>query len=97
MIHLLAIGVCDDYLSRFINKSSIEQLIDIEKDSDKDTKNKNVEFDDFDDVYLVHSSNNLIQYNSIFLYQNLSNASFQYLHDALPQCIDEILIPPPRC
>ncbi len=96
MIHLLAMSVSNDYFLKLINKSSIEQVIDIEKDSDKDTNNKNIEFDDLDDAYLVHSSDNFIQNNSIFLYQNQSNASFQYLHDALPQSIDEILIPPPR-
>ena len=96
MIHLLAMSVSNDYFLNLINKSSIKQVIDIEKDSDKGTKDKNVEFDDFDDVYLIHSSNILFHHNSIFLYQNLSSASFQYLHNALPQCIDEILIPPPR-
>jgi hypothetical protein len=80
MIHLLAVSVCDDYLLKLINKSNIEQTLDIEKDTDNDSK----EFDDFDDEYLVNSPHN-------FIY-NYSD----YLQIALSQRIEEILIPPPR-
>ena len=94
MIHLLAIGVCDDYLSKLINNSSIEQVIEIEKD--KDLKDKNVEFDDFEDDYYVNYLNKFIHINSFFTQKSLSKVSFQYLQIALPQSINEILIPPPR-
>ena len=96
MIHLLAIGVCDDYLSKLINNSSIEQVIEIEKDTDKDLKDKNVEFDDFEDDYYVNYLNKFIHINSFFRQKSLSKVSFQYLQIALPQSINEILIPPPR-
>ena len=94
MIHLLAIGVCDDYLSKLINNTSIEQVIEIEKD--KDLKDKNVEFDDFEDDYYVNYLNKFIHINSFFTQKSLSKVSFQYLQSALPQSINEILIPPPR-
>ena len=96
MIHLLAIGVCDDYLLKLINKSSIEQVVEIEKDTNKDLKDKNVEFDDFEDEYYVNYSNKFIHINSIFRQKNLSKLSFQYLQITLLQRIHEILIPPPR-
>ena len=54
IVHLLAISVCDDYLSKLINKSTIEQVIEIEKNTDKDPKDKNVEFDDSEDEYFLN-------------------------------------------
>ena len=96
MIHLLAVSVCDDYLLKLINKSNIEQTLDIEEDSDNDSNGKPFEFDDLDDKYLVNPSNNHINHHYSLLQENLSSASFQYLQIALPQRISEILIPPPQ-
>ena len=96
MIHLLAVGVCDNYLSKLINKTSIGQVIDFEEDTTKDSKVKNVEFDNIDDEYSVNSLNNGNHLNAYCLQKNLPKISFQYLQIALPQSIDKILIPPPR-
>ena len=96
MIHLLAVSVCDDYLLKIINKSNIEQTLDIEKDKDNDSKNKPFEFDNFDDEYLANSLNHFINYHSFQIQENLSTSSFHYLQIALLQRISEILIPPPR-
>lgn len=94
MIHLLAVSVCDDYLLKLINNSSIEQTHDIEEDND--SKDKSFEFDDFDDEYLVNSLPNFNYYRTFSLQENLSTIAFQYLQIALPQSNNEILIPPPR-
>jgi len=96
MVHLLAISVCNDYLSKFINKTSIEQTFDMEEDTDKDSKNKSLELDDFDDEYLISSHHHLIHSDCHNSQEIFINASFQYLQIALPQSIYEILIPPPR-
>ena len=96
MIHLLAISISDDYFLKFINKISIEQKIDIEKDTDKDFKNKTCEFDDFDDEYLANSLPNFNYYRTFSLQENLLTSAFQYIQIALPQSNNEILIPPPR-
>ena len=96
MIHLLAVGVCDDYLLKILNKSTIEKTIEIEKDTDNDTKEKSFEFEDLDDEYLLNFHHRLINYCSILISFNFQHSSFQYLQIALPQCINEILIPPPR-
>jgi hypothetical protein len=94
MIHLLAISISDDYLLKLINKSNIEQTLDIEEDND--SKDKAFEFDDFDDEYLVNSLPNFNYYRTFSLQENLSTIAFQYLQIALPQSNNEILIPPPR-
>ena len=96
MIHLLAISISDDYFLKFINKASIEQIIDIEEDTDKDFKNKTCKFDDFDDEYLANSLPNFNYYRIFFLQKNLLTSAFKYIQIALPQSNDEILIPPPR-
>jgi hypothetical protein len=96
MIHLLAMSVCDDYLSKIINKSTIEQSFDIEEDTDNDSKNKTFEFDDFDDKYLVSSPSSFNYSLAFSLQENLSSSAFQYLQIVLPKSINEILIPPPR-
>ena len=96
MGHLLAISVCDDYLSKLINKPSIERVIKIEKNTNKDSKDKNVEFDDSEDEYFENLLNKFIHINSFLKQKSLSKVSFQYLQIALPQSINEILIPPPR-
>ena len=96
MIHLLAVSVCDDYLLNLINKSSIEQTLDVEKDNENDSKDKSFEFDNFDDEYLSSSTNQFINNHFFFKQENLLLASFHYLQISLPQRINEILIPPPR-
>jgi hypothetical protein len=96
MIHLLAISVCNDYLLKIINKSNIEQTLDIEEDTDNGSENKSVEFNDFDDEYLVNAPNSFINSHSFQVQENISKVSFQYLQIALSQRISEILIPPPR-
>ena len=45
IVHLLAISVCDDYLWKLINKSTIEQTLDIEEDTDNDSKEKSFKFE----------------------------------------------------
>jgi hypothetical protein len=92
MIHLLAVSVCDDYLLKLINQSNTEQSLDIEKDTDNDLK----EFDDFDDEYLVNFSDHFVHNYPFQIQENILTVSFQYLQTALPQSINEILIPPPR-
>lgn len=96
IVHLLAISVCDDYLSKLINKSTIEQVIEIEKNTDKDPKDKNVEFDDSEDEYFVNFLNKFFHVSPFFRQKSLSKVLFQFLQIALPQSINEILIPPPR-
>jgi hypothetical protein len=96
MIHILAISVCDDYLLKLINKSNIEQTLDIEEDTDNDSEDKTFEFDNFDDEYLVNSLSNFNYYHAFSLQENLSVSAFHYLQIALPQSINKILIPPPR-
>ena len=76
MIHLLAVGVCDNYLSKLVNKSSIGQVIDFEEDTNKDSKIKNVEFDNIDDAYSVNSLNNLNHLNVYSLQKNLPKLLF---------------------
>jgi flagellar biosynthesis/type III secretory pathway chaperone len=92
----LAVSVCDDYLLKILNKSSIEKTIEIEKDTDNDTKEKSFEFEDLDDEYLLNYDTRLINYCSFLTSLNFQNSSFQYLQIALPQSMNEILIPPPR-
>jgi hypothetical protein len=96
MIHLLAISISDDYLLKLINKSNIEQTLDIEEDTDNDLKNKSFEFDDFNDDYIVNFLSHYIYYHSSRILENLSSASFRHLQIALPQRISKILVPPPR-
>jgi hypothetical protein len=96
MIHLLAVSVCDDYLLKLINKSSVEQTIDIEEDTDSDSEDKTFEFDDFDDEYLINSFNSFFHNHSFHIQESLSKVSFQYLQIALSQSNHKILIPPPR-
>lgn len=96
MIHLLAMSVCDDYLVKMLDKSTIEQTIEIEKDTDNDTKEKSFEFNDLDDEYLMSFHNPSAKYCFLITSQNFLNSSFQYLHIALPQSMNEILIPPPQ-
>ena len=93
MIHLVAVSVCDDYLSNLFNKSTIEQSLDIEEDTNNDLKDKSLEFDN---EYLVNSLNPFICYHTYFKQKNLSLASYHFLQIALTQSVDEILIPPPR-
>lgn len=93
VIHLLAISVCDDYFLKLFNKFNIEQTLDIEEDTDNDSKNKSFEFDD---EYVVNSLNHSIHFHPFRVQHNCSVTSFQYLQIALPQRISEILIPPPR-
>ena len=76
MVHLLAISVCDDYLLKLINKSSIEQVT--EKGTNKDLKDKNVEFDDFENEYFVNFLNKFTHINSLLKQKSLSKVSFQY-------------------
>jgi hypothetical protein len=96
MIHLLAVSVSNDYLLKLINKSNSEQTLDIEEDTNNDSKDKTFEFDDFDDEYLVNSLPNFNYYRAFSLQENLYSSAFQYLQIALPQSNNEILIPPPR-
>ena len=96
MIHLLAISISDDYLLKLINKSTLEQTLDIEKDTDNDSEDKTFEFDNFDDEYLVNSLPNFNYSHAFFLQADLSTSAFQYLQIALSQSDNEILIPPPR-
>jgi hypothetical protein len=96
MIHLLAVSVCDDYLLKLISKSNIEQTLDIEEDTDNDLEDKTLEFDDFDDEYLVNSLPNFNYYRALSQHEDLSPTAFQYLQIALPQSNNEIMIPPPR-
>ena len=93
MIHLLALNICDDYLLKLINISSVEQTIDIEEDTDSDSKGKTFEFDD---DYLVNAFNNFNYHCDFYTQEFHSASSFQYLQSALPQSTHEILIPPPR-
>ena len=96
MTHLLGTSVCDDYILKLINKSTTEQILDIEKDADNDSEDKTVEFDDFDSEYLVNPLSNF-RYHRIFpLQEDLSPSAFQYLQIALTQSNNKILIPPPR-
>lgn len=96
MIHLLAISISNDYFIKLINKTAIEQSIDIEEDSDKDFTNKPFKFGDFDDEYLVSFLQNYNDYRTFSLQENLLTSAFQYLQIALPKSINKILIPPPR-
>lgn len=93
MMHLLAVSVCDDYLLKIINKSTIEQPFDIEEDTDDNVKDKTLEFDD---EYLVNSPNHFDICHLFLLEYKLSKVSFKYLQIALPQSNNKILIPPPR-
>jgi hypothetical protein len=93
MIHLLALNICDDYLLKLINKISVEQTLDIEVDTDNDLEGKTFEFDD---EYLVNDFTNFYHHSDFFTQEFQSISSFQYLQSALPQSIQEILIPPPR-
>jgi hypothetical protein len=93
MIHLLALNICDDYLLKLINKTSIEQTLDIEEDTDNDSEGKTFEFDD---EYLVTTFTNFYYHCDFYTQEFHSTSSFQYLQSALPQSIHEILIPPPR-
>ena len=96
MIHLLAISVCEDYILKFIDASSIEQILTIEEDTNDNSKNNSFEFDDFNDKYLVNSLNNFGDNYSSHIQENLKTVSFQYLQMTLPQSMSKILIPPPR-
>ena len=96
MIHLLAMTVCGDYLSKLFNKSNIEQTIEIEEDKDNNSKDKSFEFDDYDDEYSVNPSSHAIFYHSTRIIKNFSSISYWHLQIALPQRINKILIPPPR-
>lgn len=94
MIHLLAISVREDYVSKLFNKSCFEQILEIEEDND--TKNKSTELDNFDDEFVVSAFNQSIHFSPVTPQQNCLATSFQYLQITLPQCNSEILIPPPR-
>ena len=96
IVHLLAISVCDDYLWKLINKSTIEQTLDIEEDTDNDSKEKSFKFDDFNDEYLANLFL-IFRYHRTFpLQEDLSQSAFQYLQIALTQSNNKILIPPPQ-
>ena len=96
MIHLLAVSVCDDYLLKLINKSNIEQALDIEENTDNDSEDKTLKFDNFNDEYLVNSLPDFNHNRTFFLQEDLSSCTFQYRQIALPQSNNKILIPPPR-
>jgi len=96
MIHLLAISISNDYLLKLINKTVIEQTIDVEEDTDNDSKDKPCKFEGFNDDCLVNSLNSLNYLHSFYLQENLPTSTFQYLQINLPQSNTEILIPPPR-
>lgn len=95
MMHLLAVSICNNYLLKLTNSSNIEQPLDEEKDTDNFSKNKSCEFDDCCEEYLADSFNNFNYHHSFHRQVSISTVSFQYLQIALPQSINEILIPPP--
>lgn len=93
MIHLLALNICDDYLLKLINITSVEQTLDIEENPDNDLEGKIFEFDD---EYLVNTFTHFNYHFDFHTQQFHSTSSFQYLQSALPQSTYEILLPPPR-
>ena len=96
MIHILAISVCEDYILKLIDNFNIEQTLDVEQDTDDNSKDESFEFSELDERYLDNSLNNFIYHHYYYLQDNLKTISFQYFQIALPQRISEILIPPPR-
>lgn len=93
IVHLLATSVCNDYLWKLINKSTIEQSLDIEEDTDNNSKDKTFEFDD---EYLVSPLSNFRYNHTSSLQNDLIQSAFRYLQIALTKSNNRIFIPPPR-